>query len=253
MTKITILNTRPETSSQFTAKVFEDRGFAVINLPCITISSIDNDNEVAHKLNQINTGDVVIFTSQHAVKFAYQIYPALTINKDSTAICVGTKTSELLEQLTNADIWVPTQQNSHGVIELLKNLKQLNNIKLITAANGREKIQNYASSKSISLEQINVYQRRCPTINHKLLKPIEQTKNLVVLATSVATINNLQQITSSKTWQHLQASTIACASNRIAHKAKNKGFKNIINTQSANPSIIAEKLNKIIINPTKIV
>ncbi len=244
MTETTILNTRPEFSSQRTAQIFENNGFSVINLPCIAITMTDNPNEVIAKLNKISTNDTLIFTSQHAVTFAYQLYPQLKLIKENTVITVGTKTAEILEQHSHADIWVPEKQNSQGVIELLQNLKDIKSITLITAMNGREEIQEFADSHSLELQQINVYQRQLPQIDKQILKQVEQTNKLITLATSTTTINNLKQLVSSTTWQHLQNQTIACASQRIAQEAKKQGFKNIINTQSANPAEIAQFLTK---------
>lgn len=244
MTKITILNTRPEFSSQTTAQVFEDNGFTVINLPCIEIKVTDNPDETSAKLKQVSLSDTFIFTSQHAVTFAYQLYPQLKLTKENTVITVGAKTAELLEQHCNTDIWMPEKQNSQGVVELLQNLNNIKSIKLISAANGREKIQKFADSHSIELEQINVYQRQLPQVDKEILKQIKQTNKLITLATSITTINNLKQIVSPTTWHYLQNQTIACASQRIAQEAKKQGFKNIINTQSANPQQIAQFLSK---------
>ncbi len=240
MIETIILNTRPEFSSQRTAQIFENNGFSVINLPCIATTATNNPYEVIAKLNQISTNDTLIFTSQHAVTFAYQLYPQLKLTKGNIVISVGTKTAELLEQQCHADIWVPEKQNSHGVIELLRNFKDIKNIKLITAANGREEIQEFADSHSIELQQINVYQRQLPQIDKQILKQVEQTNKLITLATSSTTINNLKKLVSSTTWQHLQNQIIACASQRIAQEAKKQGFKNIINTQTANPEKIAQ-------------
>jgi uroporphyrinogen-III synthase len=244
MTKTTILNTRPEFSSQLTAQIFEDNGFAVINFPCIEITATENRDEITSKLSQVSVKDTVIFTSQHAVTFAYQLHPTLRLTKQNTIIAVGTKTAELLEQHCNADIWVPEKQNSQGVIELLQNLKDIKSIKLISAANGREEIQNYAIKKSINLKQINVYQRQLPLVNTTVFNQIEQTNQIITLATSITTIKNLKQLIPSATWQHLQNQRIACASQRIAQEAKKQNFRNTINTQSANSAEIAQFLTK---------
>ena len=244
MTETTILNTRPEFSSQRTAQIFENNGFSVINLPCIAITVTNNPSEIIAKLNKIAANDTLIFTSQHAVTFAYQLYPQLKLTKEHTVITVGTKTAEILEHHSHADIWVPEKQNSRGVIELLRNLKDIQNIKLITAANGREEIQNYAINKLINLEQVNVYQRKLPHVNSDVFKQIEQTNRLVIIATSISIITNLKQLAPKAIWQFLKTQTIACASQRIARQALKQGFENIINTQSANPLQIAQFLSK---------
>ncbi len=245
MPKTTILNTRPDFSSQVTAEAFIEAGFKVINFPCIEITAGDNQNEVRQKLAQISAKDTVIFTSQHAVKFAFVLYPALNLTKENSVIAVGTKTAEFLEQQCHADIWIPEKQNSQGVIELLQNLKNTQSIKLITAARGRREIQDFANLKAIKLEQINVYQRQLPKTNPEKLAVIEHSDPLITLATSITTINNLKQLVTPTTWLHLKKQCLACASQRIAQEAQKQGFENIINTQTASPIEIAQFLSKI--------
>ena len=242
MTKYNILNTRPQPSNQITLEIFEQNGFNVINFPCIEITAAKNKQFIQTQLNNITPIDVVIFTSQNAVNFAFRCHPPLQFTKQNNVIAVGTKTAELLEQHTNADIWVPSKQNSHGVIELLQGINHNNTIQLITAKNGRNAIQEFAQSHSINLHQINVYQRKKPDITNKQIEQFHQTQSLIILATSVTTLINLQQLVPQNIWQHLLKSTIACASERIALYAHARGFENIINTQSANPEMIAKKL-----------
>ena len=242
MTKVTILNTRPVAQTESTHNAFRQRGFDVIDFPCIKIIAVKNKDKVIAQLEHINNREVIIFTSQYAVKYAYKINPQWQIKETSIVIAVGSKTAQTLEQNFSGDIWIPAQQNSQGVIDLLQGIKHFETIKLVSAEGGRNIIQNFAMDNKIELTQINVYKRQLPDIKIELLQQIEQTDNLYILASSVSTICNLKALLSQKLWDNILSKKIICASARIEAAASKMGFKITENIGSANPEVIAEKL-----------
>ena len=244
MIKFTILNTRPKPSTAETEQVFLESGYKVINLPCITIEPTI-DGKVKKKLQEITDQDIIIFTSQYAAINAFKLLPQFKLNNNAVVIAVGTKTAEYLEQLTSVDIWVPKQQNSHGVIDTIKGLRQLPSIKLITAPSGRTLIQDYAKNNGINLEQINVYKRVSPHVDEKKITSILSIKHLIVLVTSVTTLENLKNIIPTSQWNNFLKNKVVCASNRILNAAKKMGFSNGVNANSSNPKIMADSIANI--------
>jgi len=242
MTKATILNTRPVAQTESTREVFQQRGFNVIDFPCIEIISVRNKDKVIAQLEHINNRDVIIFTSQYAVQYAYKISPRWQIKEPATVIAVGTKTAQVLEQNFSGNIWIPALQNSQGVIDLLRGIKHFETIKLVSAEGGRNIIRGFAMDNKIELTQINVYKRQLPVIKTELLRQIEQTDNLYILATSVSTINNLKALLPQKLWNKTLSKKIICASARIEIAASGMGFKITENMDTANPEAIAKKL-----------
>lgn len=245
MTKPTILNTRPAALQPSTSDAFTKHGFKVINFPCIEIAQANNPQSIVNQLTLINKQDCVIFTSQYAVRYAYKVYPEFSIPDNAVVITVGSKTAHVLEQHYKGHIWTPEQQNSQGVIDLLKGLADCQIIKLISAENGRELIQKFALKKKIQLQQINVYKRQLPTVDDETIKTIKQTNRLIILATSETTLNHLK-ILLKNTWSDLLNQSVICASARIQEMAKSLGFKESYNMQTANPQILAEKLNQLL-------
>ncbi|MBL4659383.1 MAG: uroporphyrinogen-III synthase [Alcanivoracaceae bacterium] len=243
MTKVTILNTRAIAQAESTREALQQRGFDVIDFPCIEIISVRSKDKVIAQLEHINNKDVIVFTSQYAVQYAYKINPRWQIKETAIVIAVGTKTAQILEQNFSGEIWVPTQQNSQGVIDLLQGIKYFETIKLISAEGGRKVIQRFAMDNKIDLTQINVYKRQLPLIKTELFQQIEQTDNLYILATSVSTINNLKALLPQKLWDKILSKKIICASARIETVVSGMGFKITENMDTANPEAIAEKLN----------
>ena len=238
----TVLNTRPTSQSAQTCEVFKELGFEVINFPCIEIVKSDDVEKCQKQISEINSKSIIIFTSQQAVIYAFKIKPDWQISQNSIVIAVGTKTAEYLEQHIKNNIFVPEQQNSQGVIDILKGLKDIPTISLISAENGRHEIQNHANDKNIKLNQINVYQRQIPTIT----KPINWINNSLeasVLATSISIIENLELMVEKKDWLILQNQLFLCASTRIENYAHKIGIKHTLYTSSANSKVMAQKLS----------
>lgn len=240
MTKITILNTRATDQEKETSDAFVKHGFEVINFPCIEITSETDTKKTSHELNKITADDIVIFTSQYAVRHAYLINPSLKIPQACIAITVGTKTSQVLEQNYSGDIWIPEQQNSTGVIDLIKGLNHVKSIKLISGENGRNQIQEYAQNNSIKLQQINVYQRQLPRVDKATITLIEKVNYLMVLATSVTTLINLQKLLPRELFEKLKFQKLICASNRIKKAAIDLDFKDTVNFNTANSHKLAK-------------
>lgn len=242
MTKPIILNTRPASLQESTDDAFKKYGIETISMPCIEITSVTNSKQVMNQLQDIKAHDTLIFSSQYAVKYAYRLDTEFSISDSSLVISVGTKTAHILEHYYSGHIWIPQSQNSEGVINLLKGLASCQSIKLITAANGRNLIQNYAKENSIKCEQINVYQRQLPAIDNDTIKFLEQTDKFYILATSETTLVNLKLL-ASDLWNHILEQTVLCASDRIKNKAIELGFKDCRNMHTANPDKIAQQLN----------
>lgn len=237
-----ILNTRPLSQSSQTCEDFSNCGFEVINFPCIEIVQSKNTQQCLRLFNKISPKSLVIFTSLQAVVYAFKIVPNWKISQSSVVMAVGTKTEQYLEQYIDNTIFVPDQQNSQGVINLLQGIKINSSITLITAENGRQEIHKYAKDNGIALSQINVYSRQLPTCNGPL-EWINDNLDISILATSISILVNLKLLLENRDWLILQNQLVVCASTRIENYAHKIGLKNTMNTGSANPKVMAQKLN----------
>jgi len=244
MIKPVIVNTRPVSNTRFTQEVFENAGFEVINFPCIQINTVTEYETVILDLENIQKDDIIIFTSPNAVIHAFKITPKWLIPSSCTVIAVGKKTSKHLEHKISNSIWIPTKQNSEGVIALLKGLNDCKQIVLITAPNGRKVIHEFSKDKNIHLKQINVYHRVIPKVNEIQLEKLREAEKLTMLATSINTLENLKQMLCEELLAKLKNHTLLCASNRIVIHAQKQGFYQAINCHSANPDTMLKYLLK---------
>lgn len=241
MFKGTVLNTRPISSLQATNDAFKTLGFDVIDFPCIEIVQSKNPEQCKALISQIKTDSIIVFTSQHSVTYAFQIFPDWQIPKQSIVIAVGLKTAQCLEQHVINNIFVPEKHNSQGVIDLLDGLKNKKSLALISAENGRHKIQKYVIENNMELSQINVYERQLP--NPHQTKWLCDKSNINILATSKTILNNLKLLLTKDQWMSIHKQVFVCASSRIENHANKLGLENTLNTQSANPKKMAQKLS----------
>ena len=237
-----VLNTRPTSMSMQTNEAFTKIGFEVIDYPCIEIVESDDIEQCRNQINQINPNSTIIFTSQQSVIYAFKILSHWKISQSSIIVAIGSKTSQCLEQYINNNIFVPDQQNSNGVIDLLSGLKKSNSIALISAENGRKKIQNYVIDSNIELTQINVYKRQVPAKKYSQ-DWLKNLSEINILATSNSILDNLKELLEDENWIKIQNQLVVCASSRIDTHAQALGFENTFNTESANPNIMAKKLS----------
>lgn len=241
MTEITILNTRAVEQQNDTERIFREKGFDVINFPCIEIASIPESLSELTALKNSNAA-VYIFTSQNAVIHAYRIFPGFQIPQRAKVIAVGKKTAQKLGQFYEGNITIPKTQNSEGVIQVLQKLNDIPFMVLITGKSGRTEIQNYATDNNISLKQINVYQRRLPVADVKQIQLIQQSGNFHILGTSTSILENIEKLLFDSLGQKLYKHPVICVSSRVSQFAKDKGYNSIIESHSADPEKIADIL-----------
>ncbi|MFK8010942.1 MAG: uroporphyrinogen-III synthase [Marinicellaceae bacterium] len=238
----TILNTRPIAYKSQTHKAFHKKGFSIIDFPCIEIAAPNDMNQVKNQLNDIKSKGIIVFTSPQAVRFAFKIKSEWKIPQPILIIAVGPKTAEMLEQYTSHNIFTPEQHNSHGVIELIQGLNYSDSMTLICAKGGRQRIKKFALDNRINFSQINVYQRKIPS-NVSAFDWIDcDNLNVSILATSINSLDNLKILTGKSHWLKLKDQLLVCASKRIETHAHEIGCLNTLNTNSANPKVMSNKL-----------
>ncbi len=239
MNKKYLLNTRPVDQSLRTRTAFEACGFTVIDLPCIEISAAKDVVRVQYQMQSLSAREAVIFTSQYAVRYAFSLCPQWHIDESCQVMAVGSKTAEVLEHNYSGHIWVPEQQNALGIIELLKGMNHKRPIKLISAPEGTQYIQQFAKDQDLPFEQINVYQRQRPQWSIVELEQIKAYQPLYVIVSSVTTLRHLFEGLPKNIWHNLLKATLICASSRIVVAAQNMGFEHHINASTANPDAMA--------------
>ncbi len=226
----TVILTRPQTSLEQTAAVYQQAGFDVFLAPCFAIQT---NPSVQGKWLQSHA-DVWVILSVNALEHALLIAPDWQPETNTPVIAVGPAVVKAWQQHFNHPIASHPQMNSEGVIELIQQLKP-DSIKILTASSGRDLIKKYCMQQRISYSQINTYERVPLSLENSALNALLKNMDAVVLtATSVGILQHFMgQIDTLNAAQILDLPLVV-ASDRIKEAAQELGFTDI--HVAANPS-----------------
>ncbi len=254
-----VLVTRPEPGLSHTMAIFEKAGFHPLACPVLSIRPYGLPDSVQKQLRQVAHWDTLIFPSQHAVEQAFAICPHWSIGPATQLISVGKRTAHTLyDHLptpTENPVLVPEKHNSDGVIELLSGLRRPGQVALITAPNGRQKIQQwFASTQETNpasipaWREVFVYQRQPHPPNNDCLHALKQTSAtgqvVFTLATSTGIVTALLEHWPQPCLAMVQQQPLVCASERIAQAATDAGFRHCLIAEGAAPQQLLAAVQK---------
>ena len=118
-----IVNTRPSILSKKTNKLLAHSGAEFINVPLTKILSILPSPQALSNLKQLESYDVIIFTSQSAAKFgAPHLQQFISKNLNLSIMAIGLATQRVLNEHGLASD-VPSEFNSGGLATLIEQSK----------------------------------------------------------------------------------------------------------------------------------
>lgn len=182
-----LLNTRPQPfNDQLTARLQNKLGIHVLQLPTIEIEPVECELQ-----GQVDT---LIFTSANAVVCSQEALSAYK-NKVST-IAIGVKTKTTLEALGWQKVQVPELANSEAVLAMpALNLIKNKNIVIVTGEGGRGLLTQQLLKKQAKPQTLICYRRITPVSTERsIIKEIGRENIAIVLITSVACYDNLNQM-----------------------------------------------------------
>ncbi|MGF1698598.1 uroporphyrinogen-III synthase [Vibrio lamellibrachiae] len=229
-----VLVTRPESQGLQLCQQLSEVGIKALHHPLISITP---DPDLDTLLNQLNSFDIVIAVSQHAVNFAHQ---ALQNNSESwpthpTYIAVGQKTAQILSKLCQQKVHYPEVGDSEHLLAL-EPLQSIENkrIVILRGDGGRELIYDTLLKRLANVEYREVYQRNYLHFSSEILIAQWQQQGvdtLVITSSGQLNFFTSQVNPSYKNW--LFQLHLLVPSERIALDAKKLGFNSVTNTGSA--------------------
>ncbi|WCM43427.1 uroporphyrinogen-III synthase [Flavobacterium sp. CBA20B-1] len=211
-TKICVLSTKKLQSNQ--KQFLLNAGFSVIEADFITISF------VPFLLKTIPT--LLLFTSQNAVKSVLQ-YEHIENLKEIPAICVGSKTKELLQK--NGFEVLETQEYAADLAPIIQQKYSVEQIAFFAGNLRRDVLPNALQQSNIHFEEYLVYQNTANSIEIKA-----QTDALLFFSPS-GIHSYLQQNTIENQTCFCIGTTTAAALNGITNNivvAKKQTVENVI-------------------------
>ncbi|OIQ24391.1 uroporphyrinogen-III synthase [uncultured Vibrio sp.] len=238
-----VLVTRPETQGLQLCQQLSEVGTSALHHPLISIAPVNN---IHNLLNDLDSFDIIIAVSQHAVTLSHQ---AIVENKRDwpthpTYVAVGQKTAQILSKQTQQIVHYPKIADSEHLLTLdaLQSVEG-KRILILRGDGGRELIFDSLTRRKARVEYREVYRReyiRFQSEESVTLWQQEKVSTLVITSSGQLHFFLSQIDKASKEW--LFRLQLLVPSERIATDAKHLGFNNVINAGSASNSALVNAL-----------
>ncbi len=215
--------TRPAHQSQPIEKTLRQAGANVILFPLLEIVALENPG-----LQNIQSYDLLVFVSPNAVQQALKWLSTADVNNIKIA-AVGKKTAGLLEKNgITPDIYPSHYFNSEALLampEMQAGVIKGQRIAIIRGEGGRNLLRDTLRVRGASVDNINIYRRRCPQKNANFLKQHWQRGELdIIMLTSASSVANLFKLADFAKDNWLNQLTLLLGSERM-QQALPKNFK----------------------------
>jgi uroporphyrinogen-III synthase len=207
-----------------------------VSVPGLSLRATEDASAVDADLRRALEGDVLIFTSPAAVRFAADVLPLAT---RATVIAVGRGTARALRTAKLADVRFPeTSQDSEGVLGLPE-LADVHGrrVALVGAPGGRGVLRTQLVARGAVLDEIHVYHRVAPRLDRRHIDPLlKLTRRSAVLLSSAEALDHLHRALIAPAWRRLVQAVAVVSSERLRDVAVQVGFQRVVVAASAMPA-----------------
>jgi len=210
-----IINTRPITLADNSNALLRRSGVEFSHVPMTRIECLAPSELDLSKLKNIERYDVLIFTSQSAVKYSASFLKNyLPANADLPIIAIGMSTQRVLKEYSLKSI-LPQSFDSAGIAQMIES-KQYKKC-LIFCGDKAPQLQQHTSAE---LEVFSCYQV-LEEQAHQLHK-VMTSKRIIILIYNIQTleaiVKNIQGIDLERVW-------LVVASSKIQERALSQGIE----------------------------
>ena len=217
--------TRSEPGASRLEQALTVAGYQSIKAPVVT-------TEIVEEGGPSEQFDVTIFVSEHAAKHAIrQKWSSI-----GSVVAVGQTTAEALRSIGLKPAQAP-QASSEGILELLQQqYPDARSVLIVAGADGRTDLAKWLIDKGVRVWTWITYRRI-------LLQPVVDIGTCdVVVAGSADGLSRIAELCFSHPNFDRGRLSILVPSNRVAKVAGSFGFKNIFNSDGADPEAVVATL-----------
>ena len=230
-----IINTRPLTLADKTNQLLKGSGLDFLHNPLTKISSISPSDEDLLKLRQLDSYDVIIFTSQSAAKFgASFLKEHIKDNLEIPIMAIGLATQAALNEHDLISD-VPSAFNSVGLAELIEQGKHE---KCLIFCGGKQPQLSFHTP--VTLDTFSCYE----VIDEESveLSSITGNRKAIFLIYNIQTLEVLVRYSQAA---DLEKMNLIVASPRIQEAAFNHGIKDCVVAESPHDEEMTEAAIKL--------
>lgn len=240
-----VLVTRPGQDGIELCEALTSLHIDAIHHPLIKLQPTQDHQPLLEKLQ---TADIIIAVSQHAVHYAHQILSQhrLSWPEGKLYLAVGQKTAYKLGKVAQQKVHYPTTSDSEHLLQLpqIQSVSQCSII-ILRGNGGRELIYQSLLERDAKVEYIEVYRRSPLPFDPEQVIQHWRSRNIDTLVlTSGEQLQYLDSSLSEMQRNWLQTLSLLVPSQRIATIARELGYKNIVNIGSAANSDLLNAISK---------
>ena len=230
-----IVNTRPSILSNKTNKLLAHSGAEFIHEPLTKILSISPSPQALSNLRQLESYDVIIFTSQSAAKFgAPHLQQFISKNLNLSIVAIGLATQRVLNEHGLVSD-VPSEFNSIGLATLIEQSKHEKC--LIFCGEKKPQLSLHTQIKLDTFSCYKVVDEECLDLDQIIKKPkaiflVYNMQTLEVLVRHAQTVD-------------LESLNLIVASPRIQESALLHGIKDCVVAESPHDEEMTEAAIKL--------
>lgn len=237
-----MLVTRASAQAKPLCQLIEQSDGTALHYPMLELSATPNDPSIALAKSQLSKYSIIIFISANAVHYGMQVLGVLPENIQLA--CVGQQTALTLQSYGYQSAIQPTENfSSEGLLALnaLQDVDQ-KSILIVRGNGGRETLKEVLQNRGATVDYLQCYQRQPPdALDNSLLDKIECREIDIITCSSNQALDNLFKLLPEGVHQALFDIPLLPISERMSEKAKDYGFKHIINsaTNASDTAILA--------------
>lgn len=238
---VTVLITRPVGQGRTLAHRVRALGGRPVLLPGLSLRAVQPSTSLRAALQEALAGDLVLFTSPAAVRFAARLMP---LSGGARFGAVGRGTARALARHGVDERIVPhTTQDSEGLLAhpALADVRG-RAVAVVGAPGGRGMLQRRLRERGARVTDVAVYRREPARLDARHRQAVRQLRGKhCILLSSARTLANLQAALKGQDWQRVTTGVAVVSSARMETAARQAGFERVIRAKSALGEALLDK------------
>ncbi len=236
---LSIVVTRPIEQSENLKKIIQDYGGNVISFPLLEIKPVTDPRQLIELVSRITDFDLAVFISPNAVRFGMEaILAGGGLPNKLRIAAVGQSSAIALRNAGVSEVIVPIGQSDSESLLALPQLQQVQNWNTVIfrGDGGRNLLGDTLKARGSNVEYVTCYLRSKPAQDiEKLLK----SKPDAFTISSSEALSFLWEMLDDVIRADLISMPLFVPHARIAEKARQLGWRNVIQTESGDDGLVS--------------
>lgn len=228
-----VLITRPAGQGRALARRVQALGGRALLLPGVSLRPMPDAPAARAALRHALDGDMVVFTSPAAVRFAAALAP---LEGPARVATVGRGTARALHHHGVDEVLVPAErQDSEGLLAhpAMADLRGMR-VAVVGAPGGRGVLQSGIREHGADMQRVHVYRRVPARLDARHVRALRALRlPAYILLSSAETLACLERALQGEGWRHVRAAHAVVSSGRIERMARASGFRQVAVAGSA--------------------